>query len=291
MKAVIWGLKNKRHSHRYIHAGFYENFKKMGFETFWVDDLESSAGDFKKDCLILAVDVASKFLPVHKSNKYILHNIDANKLGIFNETVSLQVHTTDSSGTGLGIPRISWNDSSRTLFQPWGISTEPEFWRPFNENSGSREYWIGSVWNNSLGQGNETEINKYCEALAANGYKFSKIGGTRWFTKEGVSENKSIEIISRSPIGSAVVGEWQRTSRYVPCRLFKNISAGKIPSSNSDFSDIFGDNFIHEENLNHLVSKVSSSATLDSARIVEEAQVEMTKYTYKNNIQRILELF
>ena len=37
-KITIWGLKNTRHSHRFIHKGFYENFIKLGYETNWVDD-------------------------------------------------------------------------------------------------------------------------------------------------------------------------------------------------------------------------------------------------------------
>jgi hypothetical protein len=39
-RIVIWGLKTDLHSHKFIQNAFYTNFKKMGFETFWVDDRE-----------------------------------------------------------------------------------------------------------------------------------------------------------------------------------------------------------------------------------------------------------
>ena len=42
------------------------------------------------------------------------------------------------------------------------------------------------------------------------------------------------KIIANSEIAPAIVGSWQKEHEYVPCRIFKNISYGKLGMTNSE---------------------------------------------------------
>ena len=70
-KVVIWGLKSKRHSHKFIQHGFYTNALRMGLDACWVDDKKSNRAVISPGDFVFAVDIASSNLPVVKDAKYI----------------------------------------------------------------------------------------------------------------------------------------------------------------------------------------------------------------------------
>ena len=43
-KVIIWGHFLHSHTHSYIHNGFYEAFKYMGYNTYWFDDNSNIEG-------------------------------------------------------------------------------------------------------------------------------------------------------------------------------------------------------------------------------------------------------
>lgn len=289
-KVIIWGLRNRKHSHKFIHNGFYENFKNMGFETLWLEDEKTNASLVKPGDIILAVDVASEHLPVVKKAKYILHNLAPERLGITKDYLILQVHTKNVPGTNMGTPWATWDKENSTLYQPWGVPTDFSEWLTYSPKKSRNEYWVGSVWNNSLNQGNQYFISNYIAALKQRDIKFKKKGNSTFLNKFGISEQEAQALINISPVGAAVVGEWQKEFSYIPCRFFKNISAGAFPCSNADFSELLGSSggLFHSDPAS-LIDGVLSLGDRAKLQITKDAQEAIKPYTYTNGIRRILD--
>jgi len=290
MKIIIWGLRNKRHSHRYIHQGFYETFQRLGYDAIWVDDSPKNSTAITDNSVIFSADISNAFLPVSRKAKYVLHNNKRDEFKSLSNVLNLQVYTKKATGESLGHPLILYSSESRTLFQPWGIAEPIDSWKPKAEMRGNTEYWVGAVWNNSLNQGNKVQIREYQKALKKHDIKFRRVGGTRWFTKEGISPSRSLELVSRSPVGAAIVGQWQKEVGYVPCRLFKNVAAGHVPVSNADYTSLFPSVGIFRNSIEKLVNESLSLTTQISNVTISEAQENLKNFTYVNAIKRIQSL-
>jgi hypothetical protein len=290
-KVVIWGLKTELHSHKFIQGAFYQNFKQMGFDVAWVDDTEKNSQCINKYDIVFAVDVASKFLPVVRGAYYVLHNISPQDLGLEDKYISLQVHTKKATGESLGIPYVHWDRELKTLFQPWGVPTMSKDWKAAKNFESHKEYWVGSIWNNDLNQGNSEFMEGYKSSIENYGIQFVRKGTPTRFQPNGISEFRSMKLVNRSAIGAAVVGEWQRVNEYVPCRLFKNIASGAVPSSNANFSALFGtDGGVFMEEPESLISSVLSLNSSEKSELVNQAQNTILPFTYHAAINRILTL-
>lgn len=290
MKVVIWGLRTARHSHRYIHKGFFETFQRMGHEVVWVDDKLRNQHLITDNTLVFAVNIASKFLIDNPNAKYVLHNIDSRPFSKPENIVNLQVYTNKAVGADIGHPVVKWDSVSRTLYQPWGISIPREHWRLHDPNTSRTENWIGAVWNNNLNQGNEEEIFQYRLALKSFGYEFKKRGGTRSLSISGISDLRSLELVRKSPVGAAIVGNWQKENAYIPCRIFKNVAAGKIPISNSNLGIIFEYNGIFADDYRDLIGQTRSLAMKEYNDKLLLAQDIISDFTYESNLKRILRI-
>lgn len=287
-KILIWGLKSVRHSHRYIHSGFFSNFQQMGYETLWVDDEVKSQDFLKAGTIVLSVNVASRYLVKKPNVSYVLHNIDPLNLGLDSNYINLQVHTSSARGVSLGSDVLKWDSSSRTLFQPWGLPITESDWLEHSSNKGAREYWVGAIWQNNLGQGNREVIDQYRSALRAQGIAFRRVGGVRWLTRNGISEKLNLELVNKSPLGASIVGEWQKENHYVPCRFFKNVAAGAIPISNSNMGKILGIEGFYSQNLIELTDMALSCSAKNAKRLSLEAKNAIKIYSYRQAIDRIL---
>lgn len=301
MKAIVWGLRAQQHTHQYIHRGFHKAFSEMGWDVEWVDDEPSNNSLIRPGDLVFSVNVASRHLVNNPRAKYVLHNVDRPELRYHTNVTCLQVFTHDAEGQSLFGSRSLWDEKNKTIYQPWGIPSQPHEWIKPVSALGKKEYWVGTIWNNKANQGNSEAISAYKAALKANGIAFKQtggagypiprfLGGTGLFSKSGLSETLALDLVSRSPIGAAVVGNWQREHGYVPCRLFKNLAAGQVPSSNADFSDLFGDLAIVAGDFSQLIETRLSLSDLELRSRVRDAQEIMENYTYQKSIERILSI-
>jgi len=253
MRFVIWGLRNSRHSHRYIHKGFYDTLRRLNVEVLWLDDLEKYRELIRPGDLVIAAGVACSFLPVRHKVRYVLHNVDNPIILDAVNRIQLQVFTTDASGEKIDETISLWNEKEKTLYQPWGLPEPKKDWHAPQNLKSKKENWIGAIWNNELGQGNREQLDLYISILKNHGIKFNRLGGTRSISKEGLSSKKSFEKVNQSRIGAAIVGDWQKKSGYIPCRAFKNIAAGAIPISNANMTHVFGSDYLHIPDLEELV--------------------------------------
>jgi hypothetical protein len=300
-RAIIWGLATKPHTHRYIHQGFFETFQAMGWEAAWVDDLPENNALIKPGDLIISVDIASNHLVNYAHAKYILHNVERPELKNHSNVTFIQVFTHRAKGESVFGSRCLWNQSTRTLYQPWGIPSEPETWLEPQVKKSRTEFWVGSVWNNELNQGNSQVIADYKIALRSHGYRFRHLGGVGGhmpkfmggaglFSRTELTEIQARDLVARSPIGAAVVGQWQQDHGYVPCRIFKNLAAGQLPLSNADFSAIFGGDVVFNRDFGDLIEMRESLAPAAYDKQVEGAQYSMRDFTYRKAIERILQV-
>jgi hypothetical protein len=289
-RVVIWGLKNRRHSHRYIHQSFFDSFQRLGYETVWVDDKAANQKYLEGSNLVFSVHIASEHIVWTPTNHYVLHNYERQEFVGQPNVLNLQVFTRASTGSSVDESIATYDSNSKTLFQPWGISEAVSEWKVPTKYKSDVEFWIGAIWNNSLNQGNAPIMAQYVEALQNHGIKLRRIGGTRSISKSGINAMKALRIVNHSPIGSAIVGDWQRENQYVPCRLFKNIAAGHLPTSNANFTNIVGSAGYFSQDINSIIEHVLALSDETKLELVFKAQNSILPYTYERGIQRILEV-
>lgn len=299
-RIVIWGLRTKWHTHRFIHKAFYENAKKLGYETIWVEDEKKNQKYIKPGDLIIMADPVGKMIPEktkfedynlvpRKDVFYCLHNVN----NVFKDKldpdtiINLQYYYNEVPK----IPNIEkwgpvtyFDKESRTLFQPWGTNLlAEEFKKPvFNNNS--FVFWVGSVWNDKLNRGNINEIQGLREALSKLGLRFINL--------RFVPDWLNIFLIRKSRIAPAIAGKIQVDVDYLPCRMFKNISYGQLGLTNvKKFKDILGDSFVEGDSAEELIKNALSFSRDEYLNKVKSQQEIVKNYTYKEAIQNIIKAF
>jgi hypothetical protein len=298
-RIIIWGLKNKYHTHRYIHKAFYENAKKLGYDVIWVEDEKVNSKFIKYGDLIISSEVIGKMvpekkclddynLPVIDGVYYCLHNFNyifTSKIK-FDYLLNLKVYIKDRAEKS----DIKWGEATyfdsekHILYQPWGTDLLPdEFKKPvFNHNK--IVFWIGSIWNNELNQGNLVEIKKLKEALNRKGIKFLQL--------RFIPDFLNIFLIRFSRIAPAIAGRYQVEENYLPCRMFKNISYGQLGFSNvSKFNDIFENCSVYNSDIEKAVEYVLSLSKKDYKELIIKQQEIVKQYTYKNSFDNIIKAF
>jgi hypothetical protein len=264
-----------------------------GYETYWVDDLKMLP-ELKFD-IILASNISLSNIPIIPTARYILHNIKIddiqNKFQCSINHINLQVFTKDSKGEKIfGIENVLWDKSAKTLYQPWGTPLPSNQWRGLNEfKIGDYEYWLGSIWQNELNQGNLDVMKKYKILLNRLGIKLIRKGGSRILIN-GLSERKAGNYIRKSVFGATILGEWQIQNDYIPCRLFKNLTYGIPPLSNMNKPNLLSEHNGFTKSVEDLLDFALSEKKIDRKKRFELARSEISKYTYANSIDRIIEL-
>ena len=284
---VIWGLNDVRHSHRYIHQGFYQTLARMGHKVDWVSDSTRNRKIVEDGSIVIACGVAAEHLPMRLTARYVLHNFDSESHLSLNH-IKLQVLTNDSQGVSVDDSHAKWDKARNTLYQPWGLPEPKEYWLSASQAKSSRENWIGAIWDNEQHQGNSLQIAEYKASLEEHGLSFKRLGGTRSFSKNGLTSQKAFDYVNTSPIGAAILGKWQKDNGYVPCRAFKNIASGAVPISNSNLIRIFGDAYLYSDSIVELVEIALNLNTAEIAARSESCKEVLPLYPYEASLERIL---
>ena len=143
--------------------------------------------------------------------------------------------------------------------------------------------WIGSVTDGM--QGNHHQLQEYAQQV--HSMLNINVGVSR-----GVSRDNSITALRASRHAPALVGQWQCDYKYVPCRIFKNISYGQPTFSNSEvIKQISGDSFFEPDcaKLAIMTEHYLMNRNLDlEKQIIETVKNE---HTYINRCQNILDVY
>ena len=303
-KVIIWGHKN-HHTHRYIHASYYKAFQQLGYETYWFDNYDDVSGFNFDNCIFLTEGQVESNIPLNKSSKYILHHafekvdkyiqhgIDFINLGNYlrwcEDGISpyckteIGVYPKGLDGLENPVEKIDictfWDEKSKTLYQPWGTNLTP------NEididtaikfvESQSDVYYIGTQHDNY------NEINNFSSVVKNNGKNFKLIN---------VTEEENYEYIRKSYLSVDFRSNWHITCGYLPCRIFKNISYGRITGTNSEHvKHIFGDYVIYDTDPNVLFEKlVKAEREMPIEKVKEAMQYIKDKHTYFNRVENLL---
>ena len=304
-QVVIWGHKLHSHTHSYIHNGFYIAFKHLGYKTSWYDDKDDVSGiDFTQSLFITEHQVNKK-IPLRNDCMYLTHYVDpGDYAGVPKENiVILKVSQRDF---------VECDQGKNYIHLPLYYGVPNEFYAECNEYSCFYTYWatdllpheidknieklpsivtenkinfVGSmtrVWHmlQQLCRGNNIEFNNYGASFNVNSP-----------TNKTIEEN--IDLIQRSLISPALQDDAQVNSKYVPCRIFKNISYGKMGLTNNEFvHKLFNRKTIYNRDIGLLCNQgiyfeKNTDPTVKIEKIKELMLFVRDNHTYLNRINSI----
>jgi hypothetical protein len=250
---VLWGHKLHSHTHSYIHYAFVKAFTHLGYKTLWFDKNDDvSQINFDKSLFITEGHVDEN-IPLKDDCFYVLHNCKFDKyinLPIKN-IILLQVYTNTIPNISILIENSCYYNNNH-IFIPWGTDLLPlEIQENINKIKNNKInykdpkalYFIGMYippWDLAL---------DYC---IENNIKYRQKGGF----SNNASPEENIKLIQESYLAPAIQCKWQVDNHYVPCRIFKNISYGKMGITNNEYVyNLFHKKILYDENIKELMQK------------------------------------
>lgn len=277
-------------SHSYIHMGYYNAFKELGYETYWIDSRDDLSQYTFKDAIFL-VSVSGAHVPIDDSNFYILHNCDLNTFtnGEPKHKIILQVYT--HSILNRSIERIEdlcyYDKNDNVLYQPWATDLLPnlfgtdEYYRSYKSRVKNEVWWVGSIWGTD--QGNMSEIRQVADILTNNNIQFKTVVAE-------LSTQQNFEMINSSLYSLAIQGKWQVDNGYIPCRIYKNISYGRLTLTNSPtVAKHIGYGAVLVNDINDILSIGKTiENNIDYNGLIDSINFIKNNHTYINRINNII---
>lgn len=296
-RIVIWGLRYRYHTQRHVHQAFYENAQKMGYESIWLEDTKRAAAKVRPGDLVISTQAIGKMvpekfnfedynLPIKDGVYYCLHNFK----DVFTKKIKpdnllkLQVYNTvdgaEQSDQKWG-PVTFFNSKTKTLYQPWGTNLSSEEFKKPTFSKIPFVFWVGNIWNDKDNRGNLNEMAELKKVLQKNKLRFVKI--------KVVPDFLHIFLIRNSRLAPAIGGGFQVKVDYLPCRMFKNISYGRLGITNiKKFKDILGDSFIEGNTIKEIIENTLSLSKEEYLAKVAAQQEIIKNYTYVKAIKNII---
>lgn len=328
-KVIIWGFPLHSHTHSYVHYGWYKAFQYLGYETYWFDDKnyqDPSTFSYKR-CLFITEGYADNHIPLDPSNIYFVH-VAKNPykyLSIGARFIDIRYHVTSIRDYNY-IYDTSQKDLEKigttTLYERNATDRDlnPQFWYrvplyyeaayicwatdllPHEFNFEDRFIeptervcnFIGSI-----GGGNKNELDKM--ALGCSKQKIVVKFNDPWRNPLSFEDAKKLvqqSIVAPDIRGSGdpdkirlgETGTCHKSIGYIPCRLFKNISYGKVGGTNCRrLYDLFGDNVVYDSDEEQLVYKCLEK-NKDKDFILHQMRWVQENHTYINRVQDILDI-
>ncbi len=297
-KVIIWGHKLHSHTHSYIHNAFYRAFKEMGYSTFWFDNSDELSNFDFSNSLFLTEGQADSRIPLREDCFYLVHNPSSTKYKSLkeNQYLTFQVYTKDvlSRPTAKKIDTCIYTDlDNKCVYMPWATDLLPNeieiykkeaiklFPKLGNLTSEKSIFWVGTIGGGCFG--NIEEISPFQKACEENGITFIQ--------KTGLSMKESEKFIRQSFIAPTIVGTWQKEKGYVPCRIFKNISYGKMGVTNSEtIYELFEGKIVYNPNTYQLFYEAKEKLkSMKKQDLIEIMDIVKNKHTYINRIQLLLD--
>lgn len=307
-KVIVWGHKLgdpvTSNTFSFIHDSWIKTFKHMGYETLWLDNSDNVSNVNFDNCLFLTEGQVDQNMPVNNSSKYVLHNCKLDKYQpIIKNCLNLQVYTKDCLSRdiqALSEPLTYYQDKAnfdrpdhgcdnRTLYQTWATNLLPHeidadylLSYIYSLTQHNKIYWVGSVCDGH--QGNLEELKALVKAASKHKVEFVHAKFTN---------DQQPSAIQHSAIAPAIQGAWQVEKHYVPCRVFKNISFGRMPLTNNPIiKDLFDGRVIYDSNIEALVDKGFAFEQSDDYMniMTDLITIVKDKHTYVNRVNSILEV-
>lgn len=290
-KIIIWGHKYNGHTHGYIHSSYFKAFKSLGYETYWLDDADDVSNMNFDNSIFLTEGQVQNKIPLNKNSKYILHHVNNGKyidnnlsfinLGNYLKSCNAGVSPNYDGFTVEKLGDLCFIDNdNKCLYQPWATDLLPNE-IDINDAMKAQDnmkniFYIGTQHDN------HREINIFKEQCISNSFEFNIL--------HNVKDEDNKRLTRESALSVDLRGPWHVECGYLPCRIFKNITYGRITGTNSKHvKEVFGDYVIYDENPNTLFNLLSDSEkNIDLLKIKDAMLFVKDKHTYYNRIQNIL---
>lgn len=296
-KIVIWGYKPPmKHTHHPIHLGYYKAFKKLGFDTLWLDDTDDVSAMNFDNCLFFTEGQVDKKIPLNNKSKYILHFCDGAKYSQIDSQNKVALEYFHKNVLSYGATKINEYTyvGKDVIYQPWATDLLPD---EIDENEAHNELnkkeciWIGSYSpNDKTEYENNTELDPFFNEAKKCGVTIKTINP--WSVPVSFEANRTM--IHDAYLAPSINGKFQKRIFYVPCRIFKNISYGHLGITNNSFvNDMFGGQLIYDSDPAGLLYK--SIDKKNDPKIIPYIQSLMKevkeKHTYINRVNVLLDFF
>lgn len=292
-KVVIWGHKLHSHTHSYIHYAFYKTFKYLDIETEWFDNTDNVSKYNFDNALFITEGQVDQNIPINTTAYYVLHNTDNEKYKqIPNKNkMMLQVYTNTCLryNPQKCLLRENTYYDDDCLWTMWGtdllppeISINIDNLEKINNNHEKCSYFVG------MGLPQWDIFKEWCDE---HKIKYLLCGG---FSKNNISSEENQRLIQKSIIAPSLQSDWQIDNDYIPCRIFKNISYGKMGiTNNKAVNELFNGKLIYDKNINKLCdSAMLFIDDLSNLKILKELMENVSKnHTYLNIINLIFWFF
>ena len=286
MKIYIWGHKLHEHTHSYIHSSYYKAFEYLNHEVYWIDSRDDLSDYYFPDSVFFTEDSVKQGMPLRKDCKYITHHIDTkyftdagvpfeNVLKLGNYLPQFEVHEKIED-------LAYWDESTRTLYQTWGTDLLPH---EIDEDNPVKF----TTFNKSL---------NYVGMLYEQGPWWAQAFANILDHKDNVSfqvytQNASFEenknLIRNSFLCPDFRSDWHLQCGYIPCRIFKNISYGRITGTNSPFvKRAFGDYVAFGGTPETLYENLLTADSEEKIDIREAMLFVKENHTFINRVNTIL---
>lgn len=293
-QVVIWGHKLHTHTHSYIHNAFFRAFEHIGIKTLWLDDNDNISNiDLSNSLFITEGQVCGK-MPLLEDSFYILHNCYTKRLvplRINKNYINLKVYKhmflNDAPDITKILPYSYISKTNRTIYMPWATDLLPCEIDENIKSLGTAKrystiYWIGTVGGQKFG--NIDQLKPFIEEAKKHNIEFKSTLCTK-------SPEENCELIKKSYLAPVIVGRYQLKHGYIPCRIFKNISYGRMPGTNSyTVSKLFKHKIIFNPDTSKLFYDLKQFDENEDINNVKELMILVKEeHTYLNRILTMLE--
>lgn len=319
MKIIIWGYPLHSHTHSYTHEAFYKAFKHLGYETYWFHDNDYPSDFDWRNCLFWTEGFADKNIPLNTSSIYFVHvcpdpakYINANVKKFVdvrynhvwhNDHVysyTLEKKEAEKVGTACYLQKkenkiVTVKNNYHNyqiqdydkLYVTWATNKLPEEF-DFNDIYHIREnkvYFCGTLSHTGRCE-NYTNFAPFINECRKNNVEF--LHNDPWANP--VSNEEVIERTKKSLIAIDIRGNEHIKNGYVPCRVFKSISAGHLGTTNSAevYNELEGNVLFQPDTSKLFYEALEKSKDLN---FIRKSMIYVKEnHTYINRVKSVLSL-
>jgi len=314
-RVVIVGYPLGTHTHSYAHHGMYRAFKKLGFDTYWIDasgwHMGSLDGFSFDDALVFTERNAGiESMPLVKSSTYAIHyvgnkpgmDITGRFLGKVGRLIDIRFNSMykwDDNGYSYDMSQLPLEDVVPGLkfeknadydrvYMNWSTDLLPDEFN-LDDRFIPREkkvHYLGTIGGGKGGiddcldtnpyYDNRPFLSKFRDTCLKEGVEFAS--NCPWLSPLKDEEVKTLT--QRSWIAPDVRMQAFLDWGYIPDRVFKNISYGQMGVTNSRaVQDYFNGMLIYSDNPSELFY-MAQDKMHDYNLILDQMKFVQENHTY-----------
>jgi hypothetical protein len=322
-KVIIYGFKHTNHTHHFIHLAVHSAFNYMGYDTHWIDETDDVDVEFFNDAIIYTEGWVTDGIPVANNSIYIIHHFgNLHEIGRFlrntrfisnnNRIIDLRFFIEkyedhnqkwDTSFNRLSkIDECTYHDDSQgtydIIYQPWATDLLPHqidehdvyIKKPNHVN------YIGTVTDGFYNPiipatelSNSKQVDDFRRACISNNIGFI-------INDPAVNPLTILEckhLAQKSMLSPDIRDHFKIASNYIPCRIFKYMSYGTMPLSNSQgVYKFFRDRIIFDVDEYQLAVKgIQNAMNINTHTLKDNLTYVRANHTFVNRIQSILKIY